>query len=63
MRKVVIRQRDSQEVDERLISLLATSLERLLANRRQGLVGVDLCPDESVTTTCADQPGVEEPEA
>lgn len=54
MRKVVLRQGKSGSSDnERLVSLLATGLERFFEKQGQiAPTAVDFGGDESVTTTC-----------
>jgi len=62
MRKVVVRQSDQTsepEVEDRLISLLATGLERLFKRKADAANDVDFGGRQSVTTDCPDAKGEE----
>ena len=57
MREVVVHQGKSDTgtaASERLVSLLATGLERLFEKERRKAGALDFDADESVTTTCPD---------
>ena len=57
LREVVVRLQKFEErspVQERLITLLATGLERLFEKERGVAGALDFGADESVTTTCPD---------
>ena len=66
MRKVQVRRTKEQtegKDSERLVSLLAAGLDRLLTKHAQTGEVVDFSADESVTTTCPEGAGGEEPGA